>query len=286
MAATVTLIAKLAAAGILTGTLLGVQPEPRPPSEGRGGRKVEQPVDRATLRARLERKLAETKESTTALEAGIRQLDEGADPGEISRSLDRRGGRNDWGRPEGGRGPGRGEGMGGGGGGGDNSPITEEEKKALLALLKEAMPTMADRYEKMRQSDPEGADRMVGRILPRLREVASLRAKDPGLFELKIGEMRATSEVFAAVQALRDHKGGEDEKATLRASLRAAVSRQFDSRQAAQRREITDLEKRIADLKAETARKESERDQAIEEFTKKLEQMPEPGSRRQGKKPE
>jgi hypothetical protein len=174
----------------------------------------------------------------------------------------------------------------GGGGGGDNSPITEDEKKALLALLKEAMPTMADRYEKMRNSDPEGADRMVGRILPRLREVASLRAKDPGLFELKIGEMRATSDVFAAVQALRDHKGGEDGKAALRATLREAVSRQFDSRQAAQRREITDLEKRIADLKAETARKESERDQAIEEFTKKLEEMPEPGSRRQGKRPE
>jgi hypothetical protein len=285
MAATVTLIAKLATAGVLTATLLGVQPEPRPTSEGRGGRKVEQPVDRATLRARLERKLAETKESATALESGIRQLDEGADPGEISRTLDRRGGRNDWGRPDGGRGPGRGEGMGGGGGG-DNSPITEEEKKTLLALLKEAMPTMADRYEKMRNSDPEGADRMVGRILPRLREVASLRAKDPGLFELKIGEMRATSDVFAAVQALRDHKGGEDGKAALRATLREAVSRQFDSRQAAQRREITDLEKRIADLKAETARKESERDQAIEEFTKKLEEMPEPGSRRQGKRPE
>ncbi len=285
MAATVTLIAKLATAGVLTATLLGVQPEPRPTSEGRGGRKVEQPVDRATLRARLERKLAETKESATALESGIRQLDEGADPGEISRTLDRRGGRNDWGRPDGGRGPGRGDGMGGGGGG-DNSPITEDEKKALLELLKEAMPTMADRYEKMRKSDPEGADRMVGRILPRLREVASLRAKDPGLFELKIGEMRATSEVFAAVQALRDHKGGEDGKAALRASLREAVSRQFDSRQAAQRREITDLEKRIADLKAETARKESERDQAIEEFTKKLEEMPEPGSRRQGKRPE
>ena len=285
MAATVTLIAKLAAAGVMTATLLGVQPEPRPTSEGRGGRKVEQPVDRATLRARLERKLAETKESATALEAGIRQLDEGVDPGEISRTLDRRGGRNDWGRPDGGRGPGRGEGMGGGGGG-DNSPITEEEKKTLLALLKEAMPTMADRYEKMRKSDPEGADRMVGRILPRLREVASLRAKDPGLFELKIGEMRATSDVFAAVQALRDHKGGEDGKAALRASLREAVSRQFDSRQAAQRREITDLEKRIADLKAETARKESERDHAIEEFTKKLEEMPEPGSRRQGKRPE
>jgi hypothetical protein len=285
MAATVTLIAKLATAGVLTATLLGVQPEPRPTSEGRGGRKVEQPVDRATLRARLERKLAETKESATALESGIRQLDEGADPGEISRTLDRRGGRNDWGRPDGGRGPGRGEGMGGGGGG-DNSPITEDEKKALLALLKEAMPTMADRYEKMRKSDPEGADRMVGRILPRLREVASLRAKDPGLFELKIGEMRATSDVFAAVQALRDHKGGEDGKAALRATLREAVSRQFDSRQAAQRREITDLEKRIADLKAETARKESERDQAIEEFTKKLEEMPEPGSRRQGKRPE
>lgn len=284
MAATVTLIAKLMTAGVLTATLLGVQPEPRPPSEGRGGRKVEQPVDRATLRARLERKLAETKESATALEAGIRQLDEGADPGEISRTLDRRGGRNDWGRPDGGRGPGRGEGMGGGGG--DNSPITEDEKKALLALLKEAMPTMADRYEKMRQSDPEGADRMVGRILPRLREVASLRAKDPELFELKIGEMRATSDVFAAVQALRDHKGGEDGKAALRASLREAVSRQFDSRQAAQRREITDLEKRIADLKAETARKESEREQAIEAFTKKLEEMPEPGSRRQGKRPE
>lgn len=285
MAATVTLIAKLATAGVLTATLLGVQPEPRPTSEGRGGRKVEQPVDRATLRARLERKLAETKESATALESGIRQLDEGADPGEISRTLDRRGGRNDWGRPDGGRGPGRGDGMGGGGGG-DNSPITEDEKKALLALLKEAMPTMADRYEKMRNSDPEGADRMVGRILPRLREVASLRAKDPGLFELKIGEMRATSDVFAAVQALRDHKGGEDGKAALRATLREAVSRQFDSRQAAQRREITDLEKRIADLKAETARKESERDQAIEEFTKKLEEMPEPGSRRQGKRPE
>jgi cell division protein FtsB len=285
MAATVTLIAKLATAGVLTATLLGVQPEPRPTSEGRGGRKVEQPVDRATLRARLERKLAETKESATALESGIRQLDEGADPGEISRTLDRRGGRNDWGRPDGGRGPGRGDGMGGGGGG-DNSPITEEEKKTLLALLKEAMPTMADRYEKMRNSDPEGADRMVGRILPRLREVASLRAKDPGLFELKIGEMRATSDVFAAVQALRDHKGGEDGKAALRATLREAVSRQFDSRQAAQRREITDLEKRIADLKAETARKESERDQAIEEFTKKLEEMPEPGSRRQGKRPE
>lgn len=285
MAATVTLIAKLATAGVLTATLLGVQPEPRPTSEGRGGRKVEQPVDRATLRARLERKLAETKESATALESGIRQLDEGADPGEISRTLDRRGGRNDWGRPDGGRGPGRGDGMGGGGGG-DNSPITEEEKKTLLALLKEAMPTMADRYEKMRKSDPEGADRMVGRILPRLREVASLRAKDPGLFELKIGEMRATSDVFAAVQALRDHKGGEDGKAALRATLREAVSRQFDSRQAAQRREITDLEKRIADLKAETARKESERDQAIEEFTKKLEEMPEPGSRRQGKRPE
>ncbi|MFZ4576707.1 MAG: hypothetical protein ACOYN0_20180 [Phycisphaerales bacterium] len=273
-------LAKVGGCCLLLTMLGAAQPEPRERrDDNRPGTKAEQPVDREGLKARLQRRLEESKQSVAALESGIKKLDEGGDPAEVARGLERRPGRGDWNRQDGGR-PGRPEGFGGG----DNSPITAAERESLMAILREAIPSMAEKIESLRTTDPKAAERLAQRMLPKLREAASVRARDPELFQLKIRELKASGEVVAAVQALRQGREKNADLEPLRAALREALSQQFETRQAGQRREITTLETRIAELKAETARKDAERDEMIAAFARKLEEMPErPDRDREGR---
>lgn len=235
------------------------QPNPQAPAEGTS--------ERESMRQRIERRLEETRKHLQSLEESLKTLNAGGDLAPLKMLMDRRGG---W--------------RGGSGRGDDNQsrdsgPITPEERETLLALMKEVMPVLAARLETLQNNDPEAAERMSGRLLMRLREAAELKDREPELYAFKIEELKAWADVMSAAQALRE-RAPESDATALREKLREAVARQFDARQATQNQEIAELEKKLASLREETARKESNRSQAIDEFMAKLEATRPDGSRR------
>jgi hypothetical protein len=151
-----------------------------------------------------------------------------------------------------------------------------------MQVLRESMPHVAARFDQLRQHDPQAAERLSARLLPRMREAFETRDSDPELFNLRMDELRSMGEVMAAAQELRTHSGSEAEKEPLRAALREALGRQFDARHASDLREITKLEERVADLQEEARRKLANRDAMIDAFSKKVEKDHDgPGRRRE-----
>ena len=250
-------------------------------------REGREPIDRDRLRARLQRRLEETRKATTELEGTIRRLDDGAPVGEIAGEIERlaqslRSGdgslRLGNGREEGRSGPdgdrtsrfsemreGRQPREGRGG----DAPI---DTARMMALLKEAAPEFAARVESLRAANPEAGERMLNRMAPRLRDALQVRAKDPELFELRVTEIKSGIEMLEAARAFRAAADGTDATATAtaRAALDLAAERQFDARVATQEREMHSLEARVEEIRGQLARKKSERDAMVSEFVERM----------------
>jgi hypothetical protein len=267
------------------------------------------------MRERLQRRLQDVRRLERRLEELLTRLDAGEAPADVLRDLAPLDGMRDGGRAsgrDGGRegprrgpregrpgdappGPMRPEGRGERDGNRerpgppdqlasipDDRPLTPEQRERVMAFLRETMPGMAERFQSLSTTDPEAADRMLGRMLPRLREASRLREEDPELFALKGDELRTGVDVVAAIRALRAAQGspaGPEADAALttaRAGLRDAVSRQIDARLRVQEHELAVLLRRVESLQADLLRRQAGRDAAIADTLERLERAPAP----------
>lgn len=264
------------------------QPEPQPdsppkadrPTAGKGKAEGREPIDGERLKARLERRLQEFRKLTAELEAGIKRLDEGTPPAEVAsdmealaqpyRSFDGGGPRdrsngdsNFRGGPD--RGP---NGERGGWDRGGRDQETPIDPQTVLDVLKDAAPAFATRVEKLRETDPEAADRMIGRMAPRLRDAIQVRNKDPQLFTLRINEIKVGIDLLDAARAYREAVKGGDTAAidASKAVVADIAAKQFDARLATQEREMHALEERVEGIRGELAKKRSDREKSVEGF--------------------
>jgi hypothetical protein len=209
------------------------------------------------------------------------RLDKGEAPEEIAKGLRPEGrseGRSDP-RAAGPRGDGRPKPTEGGKSAMPSRPVAEtsaEDHERLMVQLRENLPRIADRMEAWRKADPESANRMLGRMAPRVREAAELRQHDPDMFTLKVAEFEAGFNVMDSARAITrarnegDAAGREDRVKDAIAKLRTALGAQFDARVAVQAKEIEALEQRLTSLRSDHDRQITNRDRTIDEKTQRM----------------
>lgn len=156
-------------------------------------------------------------------------------------------------RPGGPGGPG-GPGMGGPGGpGGPRErqppppPPDWQPSAELIAHVKASEPEFAAFLDRVKGSDP---DRWIGElwhVSQEARHVAMLRERDEND---RAARVQTTARLERKVRALVEGLGGKQPSDAQAASLRDALGQLFDQREEMRREEITQLEKRITDLKS------------------------------------
>jgi hypothetical protein len=246
---------------------------PGPPDEAQAPLTPEQ--ERAALKARLERRLSESKQNQERLESAIKKLDAGeplenvrdASPGpgrERPGSRDgpmrrpmgpdfmgeRNSPRREGGRPEGPGGSGE---PGAPGGPGDREPV--------LRMLERANPELYERFMEVRRESPERAEQMLARIEPHMRELIAER--DPEMLRLRIQTMRNGWELMGASRRLGELvRGGGDAAEVQEAQerIRALLGSHFDTQVKLHEREIAVLEERLARVRREMAEQTSGRE--------------------------
>lgn len=163
-----------------------------------------------------------------------------------------------------------------------------EERRRVMEFVRVNMPELAERFKAWREVDPEGADRMVGRLLPRIHEALETKKHDPELFKLRIEELRGGVKVMEQARELREARtmspGPErDAKiAEVEKRVRGALEAQFDTRAALQAHEIKSLEKRVAELREEAKKSGDNREKVIDRMLTRMREGPERGDRREG----
>jgi hypothetical protein len=150
----------------------------------------------------------------------------------------------------------------------------------------EIAPKGVELMDRLRERNREVAERVWQRMIPRMKEAATLRERDPEGFRLKADEVSAGLGVVLAMSEVREALGGHDDGvlAAKRAALSEAVARQVDARIATQRHEVEALGQRLADLRKSLEVQVKDREKAIEERAKKMEEAPD-GMMGEGDKP-
>ena len=205
--------------------------------------------ERASLKARLERRLAEDEQSIARTKDALARLNKGESAESVQRSLgpQRRGG----GGPE-------------GNGTHRNEPppkVEASDRDMVMGFLAEHSPDLATRIKAQQKDNPPSAERTIGRLAPHIRE--ALTERDPELRQLRIADLRAGWETMSAMRALidalrKDPAGVEARTAEVKARELLAV--QFDTQVKLRNREITTLEERIAQIRQELSEKLGEKD--------------------------
>lgn len=288
--------------GVLVGLALLSAPlahaqEQSPPAPRSGeAAPAREALGRDAAKALLQRRLEEMDAVREELTNAIARLDKGERPGDVLRDLPAPGGRRgerrgelrerllermdqdgpDW------RGPGP-DGPPGEGPPRDRLPKLDREE--LLELLRTELPEVAASMDELRRIEPRAADRLVDRLLPRLRQTASEKRRDEELYRLRIRELRSMFALMRAARASRlaaNAKAGDDAAQTkVDAALRTAAENAFDDRLAVQRREADLLERRVRDLREDIAQREADKQQLIDEGLERIKQggpmLPPPG---------
>jgi hypothetical protein len=140
-------------------------------------------------------------------------------------------------------------------GGGD---LTDEQIDQILAVIAAHRPELAQELRALREHDPEQFSLAISQHAPRLRQLMLKRRQDPKGFDLKTREQQLHAE---AVELARKVGGKElHEAQTVHEKLRKVLEQQFDARQDLLQHELTKLETRIdqarADLEAQRANKD------------------------------
>lgn len=281
---------------LTAGTALAQPPAEResPPDRPREGL-----MDPEALASRLEKRLAESKKTQDQLQTAIDRLKGGATPADAMRDLDLLG-RGMWNErsegprrtdgemdpPDGPReGPGReggrpGDGRRDGGGrgmGGPPQPMTDEAREWATTFLRTNLPTIATRMDALRQTDPNVADAMLGRLIPKLRDVERAQEKEPDLAKLRLDELRTGIYSLEAIRTFRKARElpasdatREGRVAEATKSLRAVLVEQHDVRLRLQAHEIQALTKRLDSLRAELERKQNAGNAQVDEMLKRI----------------
>ena len=216
-------------------------------------------MDRDSIRQRLERRIKESERIQERLKAAIEKLDSGAPIGQVIREIGGPGRLGGFGgeenrqgepRPDGPEGPGNRPRADEGG----ERRLNAEDRQRVADFLKERLPEIDARIEKLRSIDPPAADKLLDTLAPKLREAFFTLRRDPEAFDLVKREMEAGLASFDASMSLRmalNDTGKDPAKVqAARDALRKSLEDHFDARLAVQKRRVGALEKELAEMRS------------------------------------
>lgn len=228
----------------------------RKPPQGRLA--LELKLDPEALRIRLERSIARSQETIDRSQAALEKLDSGASASEVLRELrvaspDR--------QPRSGNRP-------------ERSPEQQEagsgilSNEALLDFVRNELPELWKNLGPVIENEPRGAERLLGRMAPQIREILALQHTEPELAKLKAQQMRAGLNLVEAGNAYRRVLGNPDatqqEREAALAKIRSEAERRFDVELKGKQHEVDRLEARLAELRASVELIEAQRDREVE----------------------
>jgi hypothetical protein len=257
------------------------QPPPqRPPRDEPGEMRRQPPLDRDAVRARLTRRLNDARAMLARLEAAVERLDSGAPLSDVLAELNVD--APPFGQPDSPAPGGRRSGPRGGDGGPEHRPPgpPPQDKAGRAAVrvrefVRRHLPGLAEEFERHAPDHP--GEPLIAWLAPQIAELESARQRDDVLFEARIDEIRSAIEVGRRVRELRlavGRPGATPE--SLREHLdavREALGDQFDARLRVQRREIELLLQRVERLKADTERRQADRERLLDERMAEIEAM-------------
>jgi hypothetical protein len=264
----------VALAGLAIGTVLGQPPVDDKPAQARDAQAQPQD-DRAALKARLDRWLADNKHQQERLEAAIKKFESGAPLPEVRSELDsarlRQGDQNRGPRAPGARGPGD--------QGPDHGPpppaAGKMSREEVLDFLNKEFPEIGKRFQDANKDNPGITARILDRMEPNIREIIAER--DPDMkalrrenFENGFEVMRATRE-FIEAHRKEPQADATKEKAD---KLRTLLGTHFDLQIKLHKQEIVILERRIKQLRDELEKQPTDRQQFIEKRIEDLMNRP------------
>lgn len=155
-------------------------------------------------------------------------------------------------------------------------PLTDEDKVAVREILAATAPVMLRRLTLLEEKDPAEAAKRYAEAFPRVRELMDLKVKDPEVYALRLGEMRAGREAQEAARWLVEHERpgvttDPKEHAEQSERLKTAIGAQLDFRRKLQERDATMLESRLKSIRDEIAEQvDAERDRVVERLSRGL----------------
>lgn len=256
------LLLAVGAAAVGLGLLGMQQPEKPADTSAQPPAQAAVPVDRAALRARLERRLEEAKRVEDRIQTAIRRLDGGESPQQVQADVgEGRGGRRD----HAGQGDHR---------NGDKSPDSQRhlEPAETLAAIQTYNAPAAERLRTLMKDNPVIGARIVSRLEPQVREIQNER--DAETRDLRIAELNNGFETLAGMRQRGDAARAGQPTAELDGKLRQLIGEHFDLQLKLREREIAKLEDRIKQLHEELEQRRPQREAFITERMEQLKRGP------------
>jgi hypothetical protein len=146
-------------------------------------------------------------------------------------------------------------------------PMTEEQAREALEVLRVIDPDKAQRIEQAIDENPEQIGRVLQENFPNIGRFMAWRRYDPEGFDLRIRDLALSRQTHACVQRMHEAlDAGDDEMAALeQIQLSELVAEHFDVRQTIREYELAKLQRRIEELIAQLEERTDNRDELIDE---------------------
>jgi hypothetical protein len=140
------------------------------------------------------------------------------------------------------------------------------DRNRLLQLIERQNPDFARALRDVQRSNPRASDLVWRRLEPQLRDV--LVETDPSTQKLRLDDLRVGWDILLSHRRLgeamlRGAPPSEIEAET--SSLRSLLGQRFELQTALQQRDVARLERRLADLKAESEKMKEGRERFVAE---------------------
>ena len=208
---------------------------------------VEIQINPDALRARLMRSIERAQRIIDTHTAAIEKLDAGASPTEVLAEIKNKGDFRSAQRvrPPTRKQDGHPDGPGG---------LSPKEKHRLQTFLQENFPELWENFAPVVRLNPQGADRLLARMGPQIREILMLEEHEPELADIKKREMRAGLVFVEASRLYRKAKNtpgvSDEEIQAAYERLKEIAAERFDIQLEAKSYEISKLEARLNEFKS------------------------------------
>ena len=151
--------------------------------------------------------------------------------------------------------------------GGPQRTITAADVTKVIAVAKDVSPEWAAQLSVLHEEDPDALLSNIRRSGRRLLGLAMLRDRDPGLYTVRVGELRCKRELATAGSAYREavRDGRTEDAATLKEDVRALVKQSIDFEMRARGMELAALDKALRELKAQLEDEVASRNERLEQ---------------------
>lgn len=146
--------------------------------------------------------------------------------------------------------------------------LSSAQLDEALRIIAELYPERAERYEQLRQRNPEGFERALSQHARGIVGLVWIKERRPELFELKFEELRLERQVTQFAQQLA--RASSSEREAVLASIRDVVSKQVNLSLRVRAMELLMLESHFQSMREQLQRDSANREQTIASRVQKI----------------